>query len=274
MQIVPKEFVFRTIRAVLFIGLSIACCIGVASLGVFVAGKYGLTTSREQVPLSYLAIAGEEVELPQRGKITEGTGWTLRNTRGMYTLTLDDAVVETKGETAAVEVFGDLVLELKKGTKSRLEGQGNAVKKGEGTLTIRGEGSLEIQSDAAAVTGSWEGEEEDRLHPSAVRLEGGNLEIRGMDFGICDQTVEVAGSSGMIAAEAADGIGIAAGYLKIEPSPGTLTVRGEAAAAVAASVKQREDYSVFICNPREELFPEKTITAFAGAEKEMEIKRH
>ena len=39
--------------------------------GAFAASKLGLTTSRVQVPLSHVAIDGEEIPIPA-GKVTEG----------------------------------------------------------------------------------------------------------------------------------------------------------------------------------------------------------
>ena len=54
MQQLPKEFVGRMVRTVLFIGLVAACCAGVATFGMFVASKFNLTTSRNQVPLILL----------------------------------------------------------------------------------------------------------------------------------------------------------------------------------------------------------------------------
>ena len=52
MQQLPKEFVGRMVRTALFIGLVAACCAGVATFGMFVASKFNLTTSRNQVPLT------------------------------------------------------------------------------------------------------------------------------------------------------------------------------------------------------------------------------
>ena len=52
----PKEFVGRMVRTVLFIGLVAACCAGVATFGMFVASKFNLTTSRNQVPLTSVKI--------------------------------------------------------------------------------------------------------------------------------------------------------------------------------------------------------------------------
>lgn len=61
MQQLPKEFVGRMVRTVLFIGLVAACCAGVATFGMFVASKFNLTTSRNQVPLTSVKIEGEKV---------------------------------------------------------------------------------------------------------------------------------------------------------------------------------------------------------------------
>ena len=77
MQQLPKEFVGRMVRTVLFIGLVAACCAGVATFGMFVASKFNLTTSRNQVPLTSVKIEGERVLIPENGKTTREAGWTV-----------------------------------------------------------------------------------------------------------------------------------------------------------------------------------------------------
>ena len=115
MQQLPKEFVGRMVRTVLFIGLVAACCAGVATFGMFVASKFNLTTSRNQVPLTSVKIEGEKVLIPENGKTTREAGWTLRNSRGQYILTLDELEAGSL-DTAepVIEVEGDLILQLKK----------------------------------------------------------------------------------------------------------------------------------------------------------------
>ena len=44
-----------------------------------------------------------KVELPGRGKMVEGDGWRLRNSRDIYTLTLDNAVIESAGAGNAAD---------------------------------------------------------------------------------------------------------------------------------------------------------------------------
>ena len=90
MQQLPKEFIGRMVRTILFIGLVAACCAGVATFGMLVASKFNLTTSRNQVPLISVKIEGEKVLIPENGKTTREAGWTLRNSRGQYILTLDE----------------------------------------------------------------------------------------------------------------------------------------------------------------------------------------
>ena len=51
MDKISKGFVGRTVRAVLFIILIIAFCTAISSAGIYLASRYGLTQSREQVPL-------------------------------------------------------------------------------------------------------------------------------------------------------------------------------------------------------------------------------
>lgn len=95
MDKISKGFVGRTVRAVLFIILIIVFCTAISSAGIYLASRYGLTQSREQVPLTALYLGNEgKVELPGRGKMVEGKGWRLRNSRDSYTLTLDNAVIE------------------------------------------------------------------------------------------------------------------------------------------------------------------------------------
>mgnify|MGYP000747904398 CR=1 FL=1 len=52
--------------------------------------QFNLTTSRNQVPLTSVKIEGEKVLIPENGKTTREAGWTLRNSRGQYILTLDE----------------------------------------------------------------------------------------------------------------------------------------------------------------------------------------
>ena len=112
MQQLPKEFIGRMVRTVLFIGLVAACCAGVATFGMLVASKFNLTTSRNQVPLTSVKIEGEKVLIPENGKTTREAGWTLRNSRGQYILTLDELEAGSL-DTAepVIEVEGDLILQ-------------------------------------------------------------------------------------------------------------------------------------------------------------------
>ena len=75
MDKISKGFVGRTVRAVLFIILIIVFCTAISSAGIYLASRYGLTQSREQVPLTALYLGNEgKVELPGRGKMVEGKG--------------------------------------------------------------------------------------------------------------------------------------------------------------------------------------------------------
>lgn len=49
-----------------------------------------------------------------------------------------------------------------------------------------------------AISSDWNGEELDADHPSAVRLEAGNLTFTGAGSGIVDETVELAGARGRL----------------------------------------------------------------------------
>ena len=78
MDKISKGFVGRTVRAVLFIILIIVFCTAISSAGIYLASRYGLTQSREQVPLTALYLGNEgKVELPGRGKMAEGNGWKM-----------------------------------------------------------------------------------------------------------------------------------------------------------------------------------------------------
>ena len=104
MDKISRGFVGRTVRAVVFIILIIVFCTAISSAGIYLASRFGLTQSREQVPLTALYLGNEgKVELPGRGKMVEGNGWRLRNSRDSYTLTLDNAVIENAAEKNAVE---------------------------------------------------------------------------------------------------------------------------------------------------------------------------
>ena len=189
--------ILGALRPVLFIGITIACCALVAGLGLRLADKYSLTTSTEQVPLTFLSIGGEEVGLPERGRTVQGSGWTLRNTRGSYTLTLSGLLLQDVPEGICVE--GDLTIYLKKDTASWIRTEGAGIRKGSGTLRIQGEGSLDIDSQTVGILGREAGDGEER--PSVLRLEGGVLSVKGDSQALCDETVELAGRKGALTPE-------------------------------------------------------------------------
>ena len=64
-----KEFTGGIVKTLLFIGLVMFFCPAVVFLGLFAASKLGLTTSRVQVPLSHVAIDGEEIPIPCRERL-------------------------------------------------------------------------------------------------------------------------------------------------------------------------------------------------------------
>ena len=229
MKNLSKEFVGRTIRALLFIGLVVILCTAVSSAGLFLASRFGLTKSREQVPLTALSIEGEgSVELPQRGKMVEGEGWRLRNSRDIYTLTLDNAMIGDGSGQPAISITGDLIMELKKDS-------GSWIKIEAGTLVIRGAGSLKIDAGGTAIAGN-------SMEPPLplCRIEDGDMEITGNDYGIAGVELELAGGSGIIEAEAENGTGICAGRLAAEPSLGSYTIRGNAGAVLLATPQPAE----------------------------------
>ena len=142
MDKISKGFVGRTVRAVLFIILIIVFCTAISSAGIYLASRYGLTQSREQVPLTALYLGNEgKVELPGRGKMAEGNGWRLRNSRDSYTLTLDNAGIEntvmesTESSHPAIDITGDLTIELKEGSGSWIRSEGAGIRIHSGTLS-------------------------------------------------------------------------------------------------------------------------------------------
>ena len=181
MDKISKGFVGRTVRAVLFIILIIVFCTAISSAGIYLASRYGLTQSREQVPLTALYLGNEgKVELPGRGKMVEGKGWRLRNSRDSYTLTLDNAVIEntvmkntvmesTESSPPAIDITGDLTIELKEGSGSWIRSEGAGIRIHSGTLVIRGKGSLDIEARTAGILGN-----RTENSQAALRLEGGH----------------------------------------------------------------------------------------------------
>ena len=202
-----KEFTGGIVKTLLFIGLVMFFCPAVVFLGLFAASKLGLTTSRVQVPLSHVAIDGEEIPIPLQGKVTEGKGWVLRNSKGQYTLTLDGLKAGSlERKTPALEIQGDLTLVLKKGA---------------GTLTIRGEGSLRLQGETA-LEGEWKEETLNQDEPSALRIEGGKLVFTGEETALYEDTVELAGGEIQIQCLNGKGTGIRAHTLDDRHFSGSL----------------------------------------------------
>ena len=250
MDKISKGFVGRTVRAVLFIILIIVFCTAISSAGIYLASRYGLTQSREQVPLTALYLGNEgKVELPGRGKMVEGNGWRLRNSRDSYTLTLDSAVIENAAEKNAVEkdtseentvmentessrpgidISGDLTIELKEGSGSWIRSEGAGIRIHSGTLVIRGKGSLDIEAGTAGILGNRTGNSQ-----AALRLEGGQLDIKGTYAGISCPEVDIAGGTGTVSALGQGGIGIYSCRIKVEESEGEMTAEGSGAAVLA-----------------------------------------
>ena len=235
MDKISKGFVGRTVRAVLFIILIIVFCTAISSAGIYLASRYGLTQSREQVPLTALYLGNEgKVELPERGKMVEGKGWRLRNSRDSYTLTLDNAVIEntvmesTESSHPAIDITGDLTIELKEGSGSWIRSEGAGIRIHSGTLVIRGKGSLDIEAGTAGILGNRTGNSQ-----AALRLESGQLDIKGTCAGISCPEVDIAGGTGVVLASGQSGIGLYSCRLRVEESEGEITAEGSCAAVLA-----------------------------------------
>ena len=196
-----------------------ALCTAISSAGIYLASRYGLTQSREQVPLTALYLGNEgKVELPERGKMVEGKGWRLRNSRDSYTLTLDNAVIEntvmesTESSHPAIDITGDLTIELKEGSGSWIRSEGAG---------IRGKGSLDIEAKTAGILGN-----RTENSQAALRLEGGQLDIKGTYAGISCPEVDIAGGTGTVSALGQCGIGIYSCRIKVEESEGEMLAGG------------------------------------------------
>ena len=245
MDKISRGFVGRTVRAVVFIILIIVFCTAISSAGIYLASRFGLTQSREQVPLTALYLGNEgKVELPGRGKMVEGNGWRLRNSRDSYTLTLDNAIIENtvmknismentvmenaESSRPAIDITGDLTIELKEGSGSWIRSEGAGIRIHSGTLVIRGKGSLDIEAKTAGILGN-----RTENGQAALRLDGGQLDIKGTYAGISCPEVDIAGGTGTVSALGQGGIGIYSCRIKVEESEGEMTAEGSGAAVLA-----------------------------------------
>ena len=97
-----------------------------------------------------------------------------------------------------------------------------------GTLVIRGKGSLDIEAKTAGILGN-----RTENGQAALRLEGGQLDIKGTYAGISCPEVDIAGGTGTVSALGQCGIGIYSCRIKVEESEGEMTAEGSGAAVLA-----------------------------------------
>ena len=103
-----------------------------------------------------------------------------RNSRDSYTLTLDNAVIENtvmentvmenaESSRPAIDITGDLTIELKEGSGSWIRSEGAGMRIHSGTLVIRGKGSLDIEAKTAGIL--WGNRTENGQAPCAWRAD-------------------------------------------------------------------------------------------------------
>lgn len=152
---------------------------------------------------------------------------------------MDNAVIEntvmkntvmesTESSHPAIDITGDLTIELKEGSGSWIRSEGAGIRIHSGTLVIRGKGSLDIEAKTAGILGN-----RTENSQAALRLEGGQLDIKGTYAGISCPEVDIAGGTGTVSALGQCGIGIYSCRIKVEESEGEMTAEGSGAAVLA-----------------------------------------
>ena len=198
------------------IGMVMVCMTGMILSGC------SLFDSKENLSLQ---ISGEEIEIPAKNEVTQGTGWTLENKDGDYVLTLSGANLKQSPDDksgAALCVEGDLSVVLQKGTENSIQAQDYGIKVAGGELVIRGQGSLSIQSDNTGIAFESIGEENRLImQKGTVDISAGNIGIQDSHFGLEGGSMSVY----------ADDYGIFGGYegkeyAQVTTNAGDLSVEG------------------------------------------------
>ena len=127
----------------------------------------------------------------------------------------------TESSHPAIDITGDLTIELKEGSGSWIRSEGAGIRIHSGTLVIRGKGSLDIEAKTAGILGN-----RTENSQAALRLEGGQLDIKGTYAGISCPEVDIAGGTGTVSALGQGGIGIFSCRIKVEEGSGAAVLAG------------------------------------------------
>ena len=115
----------------------------------------------------------------------------------------------------AIDITGDLTIELKEGSGSWIRSEGAGIRIHSGTLVIGEKEAWTLKPKQQAYWGTGR-----KTGQAALRLEGGQLDIKGTYAGISCPEVDIAGGTGTVSALGQGGIGIYSCRIKVEESEG------------------------------------------------------